>query len=435
MDPEEFTQQLDEIMALRSQDEVNCAAKLEDLIDLITKDTEHIEDVAGVFEKVLVSLLSIYVSLGDGSKYSQLLAHLQPYFIQIPKARTAKLVRLIIQSLRKVPDTRDLQISLCQEWIQWSIKEERTLLRQRLEIELSEILLEDKRYNETLEIISRLTTELRKVDHKSQLIEVYLIESRTFRGLGDYSRAKASLTAARTNAAAVYTSPLLQGQLDLESGIIFTEEKDYRTASSYFSEAFDAFSSANDPRATDALKYNLLCKILDDRPNECFSIYQNSALTLTHLHSTSGDDSNAKNEIEAMLEIGKASEAKSLKQLTEIMERRHNDLENDPVVASNIHNLIDSLEEQNLLRIVKPYSAVELSRIAEMINLPVEEVEAKLVQMILDQKLKASINQSDGILNIFEDEEENELLTQSIELIEQMDGVVDALYARCKLIN
>lgn len=428
----DYQQQLDEILAIRSVSVDECSKRIEDLIDEISlKQKENVEDYANIFEKVLTSLLSLYTQIGDENKFSLLLEHLRSYFLIIPKARTAKLVHLIIRELRKVPGSQKLQIDLYRQWIEWSIKEERTLLRQRLETGLAEILLEEKRYTETLEIISKLTAELRKVDHKSQLIEVFLIESRTFRGLGDFNRAKASLTAARTNAAAVYTSPLLQGQLDLESGIIFTDEKDYRTASSYFSEAFDAFVGSNDKRAADALKYNLLCKILDEKPHECIGIYQSAALTLSHLKNVVINT----NEIEVMLDIGKAAEAKSLKQLTEIMENRKEDLERDPVVVSNINNLIDNLEEQNLLKIVKPYSAVELSRIAEMINLPFENVESKLVQMILDQKLKASINQKDGILNIFEVEEENELLEQSIELISQMDGVVDALYTRCKLLN
>ncbi|KAK8854003.1 26S proteasome non-ATPase regulatory subunit 11 [Tritrichomonas musculus] len=425
----EFSEELSKIMGNRNQNEANCAAQLEDLIDKIVADSESGEQNNAIFEQTLTSLLSVYTSLGDPIKFQNILTHLTSYFKQVPKARTAKLVRLIIQALRKVPGSQDLQIELCKEWIDWAIKEERTLLRQRLETELAEILLEEKRYQEAIDILSRLTVELRKVD-QSQLIEVYLIQSRTFRGLGDFNRAKASLTAARTNATAVYTPPLLQGQLDLESGIIFTEEQDYRTANSYFSEAFDSFSSIGDLRAVSALKYGLLCKILDGRPQECATSYANAAMTLQNIK---GGEAVHGSEIEAMLEIAKAAEAKSLSQLNQVMNDRPDDFQKDPVVASNIKNLIDSLEEQHLLRIVKPYSAVELQRIADMIKLPVENIEAKLVQMILDQKLKASINQSDGILNIFEAEEENEILTQSIELISQMDGVVDALYTRCKL--
>jgi 26S proteasome regulatory subunit N6 len=425
-----YDEKLTDILATETGD--TARPHLEDLIDEIKEDKEHQEELVSVFEKTLNALLKVYIDIGDGSKFSDVLIHLKPFFASIPKARTAKLVRIIIQALRKVPGTQDLQVQLCNEWIEWAKTEERTLLRQRLETELSEILLEQRRFQEALDILQRLSLELRKVDHKSQLIEVHLIESRTFRGLGDFSRAKAALTAARTNAAAVYTTPLLQGQLDLESGILFNDDGDYRTASSYFAEAFDAFSNAGDSRAIDALKYRLLCRILDGKANECQAIEAAAAISLQN-SKVGGIQKNT--EVEIMMKIAHASEEKSLHQLVEVINECQADIDSDPVISSNVKNLIDSLEEQHLLRIVKPYSAVELSRIAELIQLDVEQVESKLVQMILDQKLKASINQADGILNIFEDEEANELLTESIELIENMDGVVDALYSRCKLMN
>lgn len=405
---------------------------LEDLITEIYSDLATVEENSNIFEAVLVALLEKYVLLSAQDKYKELLSHLRLYFLNVPKARTAKLVRIIIQSLRKVPDSLILQVELCTEWIEWSKNEERTLLRQRLETELSEIYFEQKKYREALEILSRLSSELRKVDHKSQLIEVYLIESRIYRGLGDFNRAKASLTAARTNAAAVYTTPILQGQLDLESGIIFNDEGEYKTAISYFTEALDSFANSGDPRAIDALKYGLLCRILDGKASECSAIAANYAMVISgkgqneHPHS---------NEIEAMLELAKASEAKSLHQLKEVRESRSADLETDPVVRSSIDHLVESMAEQHLLRIVKPYSSVELSRISEMIRLPIEDVLDRLVHMILDQKLKASINQTEMILNIFEEEENNQLFTQSLELIDKMDEVVDALYQRCHLMN
>ena len=292
--------------------------------------------------------------------------------------------------------------------------------------------MEQHRYSEAIDIIKRLTHELRKVDHKSQFIKVHLIESRTYRGLGDFSRAKASLTAARTNAAAVYAPPLLQGHLDLESGILFNDDGDYHTASSYFAEAFDACLNAGDKHAIDALKYRLLCRVLDGKASECPAIEAAAAISLQNSKIVGIQRSS---EIKTMMKIARASEEKSLHQLNKVINECRADLDADPVISSNVKNLIDSLEEQHLLRIVRPYSAVQLTRIAELIHLDVEQVEAKLVQMILDHKLKASINQADGILNIFDDEEANELLVQSIELIKNIDGVVDALYNRCKLLN
>jgi 26S proteasome regulatory subunit N6 len=95
-------------------------------------------------------------------------------------------------------------------------------------------------------------------------VEVHLIESKIHHGLRNVPKAKAALTASRTNANAIYVPPFLQSQIDLMSGIFHTEEKDYDTAHSYFLEAFEQLDQMDDrTTALPCLKYMMLCKILD----------------------------------------------------------------------------------------------------------------------------------------------------------------------------
>ena len=55
------------------------------------------------------------------------------------------------------------------------------------------------------------------------------------------------------------------------------------------------------------------------------------------------------------------------------------ELSDDPIIRNHLTALYDTVLEQNLIRIIEPYSRVEISYIAQQVNQPTREVEAKFV--------------------------------------------------------
>ncbi|KAG5121834.1 hypothetical protein JHK84_040174 [Glycine max] len=336
-----------------------------------------------------------------------LLTQLRPFFSLIPKAKTAKIVRGIIDSVAKIPGTTDLQITLCKEMVQWTRAEKHTFLRQRVEARLAAFLMESKEYSEALTLLSSLVKEVRRLDDKLLLVDIDLLESKLHFSLRNLPKAKAALTAAYLCS------------IDLQSGILHAEEKDSKTAYSYFFEAFESFNALDDPKAVFSQKYMLLCKIMVSQADDVAGIISSKA-GLQYL----GPD------LDAMKAVADAHSKRSLKLFEIALRDFKAQLEEDPIVHRHLSSMYDTLMEQNLCRLIEPFARVEIAHIAELIELPVDPVERKLSQMILDKLFAGTLDQGAGCLVIFDDSKTDAIYPATLETISNIGKVVDSLFVR-----
>lgn len=381
-------------------------------------------------------------------------------------------MRTLIDLVARIPNTINLQIELCQESIEWAKGEQRTFLRQRIEARLASLYLhspfvcslarlfllfihlfiftyyywcltrgsadrylETDGYTQALRLLTTLLREVKRFDDKPLLVEIQLTESKVQHKLRNLSKSRASLTAARTAANAIYCPPLLQAEIDTMSGTLHAEEKDYKTAYSYFYEAFEGYNSITAESAfvargaISALKYMLLCKIM-----------LNSVSDVNQIISGKMGLKYAGTEMEAMRAVANAHKQRSLQAFSEAKTtyangtvcrvlcvcrsqtkgasrgqsprattrgvssvycflfcffawgmavltspgwHRTTELTKDPIIDTHLSELEDTLLEQNLCRIIEPFSCVEIAHVAKIIDLPIHSVEKKYAAHII----------------------------------------------------
>ena len=83
--------------------------------------------------------------------------------------------------------------------------------------------------------------------------------------------------------------------------------------------------------------------------------------------------------------------SRSLADFQSALDSFEGELIRDPIVASHLNALYDQMLEQNLLRIIEPFSRVQVSHVASLIKLPCHVVEKKLSQMILVREITESV--------------------------------------------
>lgn len=314
-------------------------------------------------------------------------------------------------------------------------------------------------FEEGLVLIEELVRELKIIDERVILVEAQLLESKFHSMLRNPGRSKASLTAAKSGASLMYCPQGLQAELDYQSGVINADEKDFRTAFSYFFESFEGFIEIKKyDSAEDSLAAMLLCKIMmglyDDINQVVNTVSKNRSVVSSNGSFFLRLDENPK--VKCMFDISKACKERSLGAFLNVLSNeKYRFFLNEPVnqsdsekkdgdvkcsandvsftifLRSHFVALYNTLIEKNISKIIEPFSCVQVAHVAKIIDLPPEAVEKKISQMILDKMINGILDQGAGTLIIFDDSAATNTPNYgtTIDIIHGLDRVVDSLYA------
>ena len=217
----------------------------------------------------------------------------------------------------------------------------------------------------------------------SNLLEVYCLEIQLCTLTNNTVRMRQVYPkTVHLNAAVV--DPRIMGVIREEGGKMHMGEGDWDLAYDQLYEAFRNFQEAgNTPRAKTCLKYVVLA----------------SMLALTSINPLNAREARVfadDREVVAMSDLRQSLEANDLSKFERVLQNQQNHIIDEPVIMKYISPLRRRMREQVLLNITRPYSKATLQFLGRELSLSLQEVEALLVDMILDGKLLAQIDQING---------------------------------------
>ena len=185
---------------------------------------------------------------------------------------------------------------------------------------------------------------------------------------------------------AAVADPRVMGIIREEGGKMHMSEGSWDEAYNELYEAFRNFQEAgNTPRAKACLRYVVLA----------------SMLALTSINPFAAREAKVfaeDKEVLAMSDLRQSLEANDLRRFERVLQNKQNHIMDEPIIMTYVQPLRRRMREQVLLSLVRPYQKVTLAFLSRELSLPGPDVEALLVDMILDGQLSAQIDQIRGFV-------------------------------------
>ncbi|EDL47198.1 proteosome subunit, putative [Plasmodium vivax] len=239
---------------LQIKDEVIMPHMSESLINKIILLNRHINDksneeefekkvtnekVMQINDKLIYLVCDYYINKKEIDNLINFTSSNENYFNVLPQAKTAKLIRNIVEKISKKIRNVSMLYIIFKKYMNWAYEKKRNFLRCRIEVKIIILFILKQKYKTALSLIERLLKEVKKVDDKTLLLELYIVETKIYMLLKNSTKMKASLTFAKNIANTINTAIYINSEIDLLSGILFIYEKDYRSAYIYLYECYE----------------------------------------------------------------------------------------------------------------------------------------------------------------------------------------------------
>jgi len=168
-------------------------------------------------------------------------------------------------------------------------------------------------------------------------------------------------------------------------GKMHLREGEFEKAHTDFFEAFKNYDESGSPRRTTCLKYLVLANMLMKSGINPFDSqeakpYKNDP------------------EILAMTNLVTAYQNNDINEFEYILKQNRQNIMDDPFIREHIEDLLRNIRTQVLIKLIKPYTRIQIPFISTELNIDVQEVESLLVACILDNTIQGRIDQVNQVL-------------------------------------
>jgi COP9 signalosome complex subunit 2 len=220
----------------------------------------------------------------------------------------------------------------------------------------------------------------------TQLLEVYALEIQMYTAQKNNKKLKALYDQSLHIKSAI-PHPLILGVIRECGGKMHLREGEFEKAHTDFFEAFKNYDESGSPRRTTCLKYLVLANMLMKSGINPFD---------------SQEAKPYKNDVEivAMTNLVTAYQNNDINEFEKILKTNRQTIMEDAFIREHIEDLLRNIRTQVLIKLIKPYTRIQIQFISGELNIESGDVESLLVSCILDNTISGRIDQVSGVLEL-----------------------------------
>lgn len=259
-------------------------------------------------------------------------------------------------------------------------------------IKLAKLLLDRKEYSAVSKKLRTLHKACQREDGSDDpskgtySFEIYALEIQMFAETKNNKQLKVLYQKAlKVNSAVPH--PRIMGIIRECGGKMHMSEENWEAAQKDFFESFRNYDEAGSLQRIQVLKYLLLTTML-------------MKSTINPFDSQETKPYKTDPRISAMTELVDAYQRNEVHTYEKVLQQNQDILE-DPFIAENIDEVTRNMRTKGIVKLIAPYTRMKLGWIAKQLKMSEVEVQDILGFLIIDGKIKGSVNQQEGILEIW----------------------------------